>query len=62
MTLAEKLIRDIETLRESIKLDGIDFASLSLTPEERAGIIKHMEWCMIELEQLNAKLSAQRQE
>ena len=59
MTPTEKLKRDIETLRESIKLDGIVFEILGLTPDERAGILEHMGSCLSELQELKSKLKEQ---
>ena len=59
MTPTEKLKRDIETLRESIKLDGIVFEILGLTPDERAGILEHMGECLSELQELKSKLKEQ---
>ena len=59
MTPTEKLKRDIETLRESIKLDGIVFEIIGLTPEERAGIVEHIGQCLSELQELTSKLKEQ---
>jgi len=59
MTPTEKLKRDIETLRGSITLDGMVFDILGLTPEERAGILDHIGWCLSELEELKSKLNEQ---
>jgi hypothetical protein len=59
MTPTEKLKRDIETLRESIKVDGIVFEILGLTPEDRAGILEHMAGCLSELRELDSKLKEQ---
>lgn len=56
MTEKEKLLRDIETLRESMRRDWKDLAALHLDPEDRAGIKKHIEWCQQELAELVAKL------
>jgi hypothetical protein len=59
MTPTEKLKRDIETLRGSISLDGMVFEILGLTPDERAGILEHMGWCLSELQELKSKLNEQ---
>ncbi len=59
MTPTEKLKSDIETLRESVKLDGIVFEILGLTAEERAGILEHMGECLSELQELTSKLKEQ---
>jgi len=50
MTKREKLLRDIETLRESIRQEWADMAQLSLTAEERAGIGRHIQLCIEELQ------------
>ncbi len=47
MTRLEKLKRDIETLRDSMKLDAAELARAS--PEEKRGILKHMKWCAEEM-------------
>ena len=59
MTPTEKFKKDIETLRESISLDGMVFEILGLTPDERAGILEHMGWCLSELQELKSKLNEQ---
>ena len=59
MTPTEKLKTDIATLRESIKMDGIVFEIIGLTPEERAGIVEHLGWCLSELQELKSKLREQ---
>jgi len=59
MTPTEKFKRDIETLRESIKVDGIVFEIIGLTPEERSGIVEHMGQCLSELQELTSKLKEQ---
>jgi hypothetical protein len=59
MTPTEKLKRDIETLRDSIKVDGIVFEILGLTPEDRAGVVEHMGQCLSELQELTSKLKEQ---
>jgi hypothetical protein len=59
MTPTEKFKKDIETLRESIKLDGIVFEIIGLTPEERAGILEHIGQCLSELQELTSKLKEQ---
>jgi hypothetical protein len=61
MTKREKLIRDIETLRASIRQDWADLARLSLTAEDRAGIGRHVQLCIEELHDLIGRLDgAQR--
>ncbi|MFY9655863.1 MAG: hypothetical protein WAK01_04630 [Methylocystis sp.] len=56
MTPTEKLKSDIETLRESIKVDGIVFEILGLTPDDRAGILEHMGECLSEIQELKSQL------
>lgn len=57
MKETEKLLRDINTLRESIKLDWKDLSTLQLTEKERSEIKQHIEWCQNELKDLFARLS-----
>lgn len=57
MTEAEKLRRDIDALRESIRLDWADLAHLGLSPEERAGIHEHVNMCIQDLNALLAQLN-----
>jgi hypothetical protein len=52
MTKREKLLRDIDTLRESIRQEWTDMAQLSLTAEERARIGRHIQLCIEELHDL----------
>ena len=56
MTSQEKLQRDIDTLRESIKLDWQDIATKQLSATERQGIRQHIQWCTDELKNLYEKL------
>jgi hypothetical protein len=58
MTEQDKLIRDIETLRESIKINREEIARPGITQAERVAIIRHGAWCMQELAGLIAALSA----
>jgi hypothetical protein len=43
----KKIIRDIEALRESIRLAGPEFVRGNV--EERRQLLKHIGWCMTEL-------------
>ena len=52
MTETEKLIRDIQTLRESIQIDLADLASNPLREEKRKNIRVHIELCQIELKKI----------
>ena len=45
MTGTEKLLRDIQTLRESIQIDWDDLDSNPLREEERKNIRVHIELC-----------------
>jgi hypothetical protein len=51
----EKLIRDIEALRQSIKLAGPGFVRGNA--EERRQLLKHIGWCMTELTALGDRLA-----
>ncbi len=57
MTKREKLLRDIETLRESIRQEWTDMAQLSLTAEERGRIGRHIQLCIEELHDLFRRLN-----
>jgi hypothetical protein len=52
MTETEKLLRDIETLRESIQIDWDDLHSNPLREEERNIVRTHLEACQAELKKL----------
>jgi hypothetical protein len=54
MTDIEKLQRDIDTLKESIKLNRMNLHHR--TREELQGILQHTAWCMSELETLENEL------
>lgn len=56
MSQKEKLIRDIETLRESVRQDWRDLSVLQLSQEDRSGIKKHIQCCLDELKDLEKKL------
>lgn len=56
MNQKDKLLRDIETLRESMRRDWKDLATLQLSIEDRAGIKQHIAWCQNELKELLSKL------
>jgi len=57
MTKAEKLLRDIEALRESIEIEWDDLASNPLREEERGNIRLHIERCQAELHILLQRLT-----
>jgi hypothetical protein len=56
LTETEKLLRDIETLRTSIRTDWADLATKSLSKEDRAGVREHLEICSAELKNLLEQL------
>ena len=56
MTERERLLRDIEGLRESIRLNFVDLAKLDLSPEDRAGIRQNSALLIKELADLLARL------
>jgi hypothetical protein len=58
MTKQEKLIRDINTLTESVRLDWRDLASLTLQPIERSAIRRHIDQCIMDLTELRAQLDS----
>ncbi|MGC2410892.1 MAG: hypothetical protein WA441_13085 [Methyloceanibacter sp.] len=58
MTDQEKLLRDMKTLMESIKLDWSDVGTKALTGEERTQIRTHIEWCIKELKSLHELLDS----
>jgi hypothetical protein len=49
---ASEIKRNIDTLRESIRLDWEDLAKTGLTASDRNGLIKHVKWCVLELNAL----------
>jgi hypothetical protein len=56
MDRVERIKRDIDTLRESIKIDNDEIRSLHLTGERLQGALQHIGWCMTELDQLKKTL------
>lgn len=56
MTEAEKILRDIDKLRESVSFDWADLALHTLTPEQRLGLLRHVGLCIDELKDLYARL------
>jgi hypothetical protein len=51
----KKLIRDIESLRESIRLAGPEFVRGN--PDEARQLLKHIGWCLTELTALRDRLT-----
>jgi hypothetical protein len=47
MTRVENLKRDLETLRDSLKLDAEELRRAS--PDERKAILEHIKWCSDEM-------------
>ncbi len=56
MTEADRILRDIDTLRRSVSIDWEDLTGLTLTPEQRLGILRHVGFCIDELKDLYARL------
>jgi hypothetical protein len=55
-TETEKLIRDINGLKESVRLAWLEMASRSMTSAERQELRKHIDLLDKELKHLRAKL------
>jgi hypothetical protein len=55
LTEAEKLKRDIEGLKESVKLAGPEFLNAS-SANERKAILDHLGWCRTEIIKLESEL------
>jgi hypothetical protein len=53
MTIEEKLVRDIDTLRDSIRLNKDDLAKGLVSAP---GVIEHGKWCREELDSLLRQL------
>ena len=47
MTRLEILKRDLETLRESMRLDAEELARA--TPQQKQAILEHLKWCADEI-------------
>ncbi|MDO9272699.1 MAG: hypothetical protein Q7T94_06750 [Rugosibacter sp.] len=56
MTSQEKLQRDIETLKESIRLNWQELGTTSFKPTDRDGIRQNIKWCLEELQSLYDQL------
>jgi hypothetical protein len=54
MTELEKLRRDMDALRESIKAQSVSLHQRS--PSELNGLLEHAAWCLTELEELQKQL------
>ena len=54
MTELENLVRDITTLKESIKLNSTNLHQLA--PKEIQGVLEHTALCLAELEKLQGEL------
>ncbi len=55
MTHHEKLKRDMEVLRESIRLEWQDVEARDLAGHERLDLMTHIKWCVNELSLLLQK-------
>jgi hypothetical protein len=56
MTARDKIIRDIDTLKETVRLDWRDLATLNLQPSDRAAIRRHIDQCIMDLTDLRAQV------
>ena len=56
MSPTDKIIRDIESLQESMRHDWQDLGKLDLNASERKNVRKHMKWCAAQLNFLVAQL------
>jgi hypothetical protein len=54
MNELEKLKRDMDTLRESLKLSSNTLHQRS--PNELKGVLEHANWCLTELQDLQTRL------
>lgn len=59
MTNEEKLIKNIETLKQSLRLDWRDLSASQMSIEDRNNIKAHIKWCLSELKELEIKFSNQ---
>ena len=57
MTDHEKLKRDIETLRESIRMEWQEVEGKDLSESDRLTLMDHIQWCVNELELLHRKFA-----
>ncbi len=55
MTGHQQLNRDINILRESIRLDWQEVDGGTLTASERMVLMRHIKWCLLELNMLLLK-------
>jgi hypothetical protein len=62
MSKAEKLLRDIEALRDAIEIEFDDLASNPLREVERESLRSHIESCQTELRILLHRLTARTDE
>ena len=56
MTDDEKLIRDIETLKESIEIDRLEIGLAQRTAKEKAEIREHLQHCKTALKELESRI------
>lgn len=52
MDEATKLKRDIDTLKESMRLGWHELATANHSADERRGLIKSIKWCALQLNML----------
>ncbi len=53
---SEELVRHIDALKESIRLNWAELETKHLSREDRAGIRLHIDWCETELRNLRDRL------
>lgn len=58
MTAQDQLRRDIETLKDSVRLNWRDIGTRQLSAQERAGIKQNIKWCLDEMKKLYDQLES----
>jgi len=56
LTVPEKLVRDLDTLAESIRNDWKDLSSFHVSIDDRVRIRQHLAWCLTEMGRLLDRL------
>jgi len=56
LTEAQKLVRDLDTLADSIRNDWVDLATKRLSIDDRDALRKHLQWCLTEMERLRQRI------
>jgi len=60
MADSEKILRDLETLTNTIDLDRTDLDKLTMSPETRKSIQQHIARCLHSLRELEFVLEGQK--